>query len=335
VGRAQRGERRRCTPGTGLVLLAVLLAATAAAPAAGAASYPVAISVEAINGTGRSVTPGRACEDGGAGAYWHYEYGGVVPAGRFGAQPAEALVHLDLHSNLQRFPNVDGPYDPGSDPRAFLQGVESHASLLNERGSVKVRLASGTCGAPTLSFDGSDAGGAGTWEVVSGTGSYREIAGSGTFSLEAEVNPGADNRLALDLDGELVIDEPSLQVEVVQTYWGSLGTDYLSRRVSVVYRITNQGPGDSYGASITGLTNPTPGVSPLTGTPIPLGDLAAGESRQLTVRHQLGLLEPCALVILGCRFQTQFTVDLPDALDAPHLHTATVPARAPDLPPPL
>lgn len=320
--------------GPGLALLAMFLVA-AFAPIAGAGTYPVAVTVEALDGSGRSVTPGRGCDAGGAGAYWHYEYGATVPGGRFGAQPSETLVHLELHSDLQRFPNVDGPYDPGSDPRAFLQGVESHASFLNERGSVKVRLASGSCDAPTLAFDGSHASGAGTWQVASGTGAYREIAGSGTFTMNAEVNPGADNRLALDLAGEFVIDEPSLQVDVVQTYWGSLGTDYLSRRVSVVYRITNTGPGDSYGGSITDLTNPTSGVSPLIATPIPLGDLAAGESRDLTVRHQLDLLEPCFLVVLGCRFQTSFTVHLPDALDQPHVHTATVSARAPDLPPPL
>ncbi|MBA2280244.1 MAG: hypothetical protein H0W25_03280 [Acidimicrobiia bacterium] len=297
----------------------------------------MSIPIVADNGSGRAVTPGRSCADGGTGAYWHHEYGVELPAGRFAAGPSEALVHLDVHSDTERFPNVDGPYPGGANPAGFLQGSESHASLLNDRGSVKLRLTSGTCAAPTLTFDGSTAAGAGTWAVDSGSGAYRSITGSGAFTVQAGVDPGADNPLNLNLSGNLTVPTPALGVTVVRTYWGGLGTDYVSRRVSVVYRITNTGPGDSFGVRITALTNPTNGVTPFATAPIALGDLASGESAEIVVRHQLGLLAPCALVILGCNFETRFTVSMPDALDiaGPALGPVTVAVKAPTLPPPL
>jgi hypothetical protein len=52
------------------------------------------------------------------------------------------------------------------------------------------------------------------------------------------------------------------------------------------------------------------------------------------VRYQLGLLQPCAAVILACAFATTLTVDLPDALDVPHLSSKTVQVKSPALPPP-
>lgn len=319
-----------------MAMLVAVMVVALSAPAARGATNPVAIDVAAENGSGRAVTPGRPCDDGGAGAYWHYEYDADLAPGAFSALAAEALVHLDLHSDTQDTQNVDGVYPDGTNPTAYLQGAESHASLLNDRGSVKVRLRSGSCDDPTLAFDGSVASGAGTWEVDTGTGAYRDLTGAGTFQLTAEVNPGADNTLALQLDGSFELPSPTLDVSTVTTYWGGLGTDYLSRRVSVVYRITNTGPGDAFGAVITAVTNPTDGVSPLAGVPIPLGDLPAGESVDLTIRHQFSLLSgPCQLVILNCTFQTSFTADLPDALDVSHVQTATTSATAPALPPPL
>ena len=333
----QRGpSARRAAAAALLGLLPVVL--TDASASAGTVSGGIA--VDTANGSGRSVTPGRSCDDGGTGAYWHYEYGDELATSLIGNLRTEVLVHLNLHSDEQRFPNVTGdPYPNGTNPTAFLQGTESHASLLTDRGSIKLRLASGSCDAPSLAFDGSNASGTGTWEVDTDSlaGAYEDVTGSGTFRIRnAEVNPGADNALALDLNGSFTVPDPSLRVEVVETYWGGLGTDYLTRRVTVVYRITNTGPGDSYGATITGVTDLTSGITPMVTTPIAIGDLRSGESRQIHYRHQMGLLNgPCRLVILGCDFQTRFNVDLPDAFDQSHASTATVAAEAPNLPPPL
>lgn len=335
-----RGRRVAARRATAFVALIGVLPVVLGGAEASAGTVPVAMSVDSDNGTGRVVTPGRSCDDGGAGAYWHYEYGDELPSSPVSARPTDVQVHLDLHSDEQRFPNVSGdPYPNGTNPTAFLQGNESHASMLTERGSVKLRLASGSCDSPTLAFDGSNASGSGTWAVDPNavTGAYEGVTGNGTFTIvNAEVNPGADNDLRINFNGSLTVPNPSFKVEVVRTYWSGLGTDYLSRRVTVVYRITNTGPGDSYGARITGITDLTTGVTPMIGTPIEIGDLRAGETYDIQFRHQMSLLSgPCKLIILGCVFQTRFNVSFPDAFDQPHAFTGTVTSKAPDLPPPL
>lgn len=313
--------------------LVLMLAATLPAVAA-----PLGIDIEATSddGVGTARTPGRTCDDGGSGAYWHYDYGSDLPEGTIGDLPTELRTRLDLHSDIVRYPNTAGatPAAPES-PSAFLQGAESHASLLTDRGTIKLRLSSGDCDDPTLTFDGSNAAGSGTWVVDRGTGSYREVTGSGTFDLAAEVNPGADNALALDLEGDLEILEPELAVEVVATYWGGLGVDYVSRRPTVVFRITNVGPGDAYGVVLDHAGSPTNGVGDLGPHPQEIGDLLAGQSRIVQARYQLGLLTPCALVLLGCKFTAALDLTVPDAFDRPTAVTLTAPVKAPTLPPPL
>lgn len=334
------------------MLMLATVASVAAAPGARSdtADHPLSLSVHAQDGRGRSVGPGRPCGAGGngVGAYWHYEYGVDLAPGVFSSLGGELLAHLDVRSDVQDFQNLDGAYADGVDPTAYLGGSESRVSLLDDRGSVKLRLSSGSCEAPTLAFDGSVASGSGTWVVDSGTGAYRDAVGNGTFTMTAEVNPGADNALDLDLDGTLTVPTPDLEVTVAGTYWAGLGTDYLSRRVSVVYTVANVGTGDAYGAVVTGIANaPGAGVVPMVdaGYSVPLPDLPPclddGSNRDrcsasFIVRHQMSLLfGPCALLILGCQFDTTITVELPDAFDVPSVRSATVRVRAPDLPPPL
>ena len=295
---------------------------------------PLDVDVSGANGAGHIETPGRTCAEGGQGAYWNYDYSAALAAGAFSQQPGDLRLHVALHSDQVRFPGSLSP-TPAGPPRAFLQGDDSHASLANSRGTVKLRLRSGTCDEPSLSFDGISSAGTGTWEIASGQGSYREATGSGTFALTAAVAPGADNPFTLALDGQINVLQPALQVEVIETYWGSLGTDYLTRRVTVAYRITNTGPGDAFGGKVLKITSSTPGVAPLGGTNLRLGDLQPGESEVVQVRFQLGLLGPCQLVILGCNFSTTTEVDWSDALDVVRHPSMTTPAKAPTLPPPL
>jgi hypothetical protein len=297
---------------------------------------PVALLVDAAgaNGEGRIETPGRRCADGGQGAYWNYDYGAPLDGGVFSSLPGDLRLHLALHSDLVRFPNSGTPVLVDG-PSAFLLGDDSHATLANARGTLRVRLRSGSCDGPTLSFDGVSGAGGGTWEVDSGQGSYREATGSGTFTVQADVAPGADNPFALQLDGDVAVLQPNLQVEVLGTFWGSLGTDYVTRRVTVTYRVTNTGPGDAFDARIAEITSSTPGVVPLGAGGIRLGDLEPGDSEVRNVRFQLGLAGPCELVILDCRFTTETDVEWHDALDVVTTPTATNTAQAPTLPPPL
>lgn len=324
-------------------LLATLLSVTAAgvvaSPVGAAGPVPLAVDIRATDGVGTSEHPGRSCAEGGSGAYWHYDYGAKLAPRVFSSLPGDVRAHLDLHSDVARFPNSAGAYPaPPPGATAFLQGDGSHVSLLNERGSLRFRMTAGDCAEPKLNFDGVIASGGGAWAIGSdgGAGAYRQATGSGTFTLTAEVNPGADNTMALKLNGSIGVLQPSLKVEAVDTYWGGLGTDYLTRRVTVVYKATNTGPGDAFGTRMVSATSPTAGVSALGPQDQPLGDLLAGEGQLFKVRYELGLDKPCALVILGCTFDTSVTVRMPDALDVAQDFTAPVKGvKAPDLPPPL
>jgi hypothetical protein len=124
-------------------------------------------------------------------------------------------------------------------------------------------------------------------------------------------------------------------VTVLNTFWGNLGLDYVTRTVSVTYQVTNSGTGDAFSTSVVSTSSPTNGVTPKGPQPQALGDLPAGQSAQFTVLYQLGLLAPCAVVILNCKFSSVVTVSLPDALDVAATRSATLPISAPALPPPL
>jgi hypothetical protein len=292
-------------------------------------------TLHAENGSGRISTPGLSCADGGEGASWHYDWSASLAPGG-GVVAGDARVHLDLHSDIVR--STGASLEDGSTPEgrtAFLLGSHSLATIVTERGTIRLALQSGSCAVPSMSFDGATFDGDGTWSVARGTGAYRNATGNGTFEISGTAEPGADNRLDLTLTGgSLTVLQPSLQVTVVSTYWGGLGTDYLTRRPTVVYRVKNVGPGDAHGARVVGVTAPTSGVTILGPTSAALGDLRAGESRTVPVRFQLGLLSPCVLV-LACSFNTTLQVDLPNALGAANPQFATVRATAPVLPPPL
>lgn len=348
VSRWRRGSTRR-------VLAAVAVAATALLPGSDASAgtgtpQPLDITVQGANGTGRISAPGRPCSEGGDGASFHYGYRSALPAGRFSALPAELRLNLDVHGEGQGAPQIS--YDD-----AFLLAEESAATLANERGTVRLTLSSGTCSAPTLAFDGAKAEDAtpsdptGTWRVQTSTGSYRGATGTGTFSLSrADVAPGADNPFSFTMNGNLAVLQPNLTVAPVASYWGFLGADYLLRRVTVVFRVTNTGgaavTGDAFDVrlgAVSASPASAPGTTTLSGVKVlgpvvqRLGDLVPGQSEDIRVRYELGLApdEPCALVVLSCSFDTALTLESRDALDVEGTVSHTVRAVAPDFPPPL
>lgn len=330
----------RVLGGAALALSALALPSTDA----GAAPTPLTVNVTGTDGVGRIEAPGLSCADGGDGAYWHYAYSSTLPAGPghgFSRLPADVRLNLDLHSDEVRYPNTNAQPLPAN-PNAFLLGDESTASLLNDRGTVRLRLSTGGgCGNSQMSFDGvtasTDAGG-NTWTVDSGTGAYDGITGSGTFALTAAVAPGADNPFSLSLNGNLSVPQPALDVALVRTFWGNLGLDYVSRRVSATYQITNVGTGPAYDTRLTGTVPLTGGVSAMGPVPQTLGELAPGESAFVTVRYQFGLSllpPPCLLIIIGCAFSSRIEVAWVDGLDIPSTPNETIGATAPLLPPPL
>jgi hypothetical protein len=312
----------------------------AAPVSAGPVPAPLTVSVSGNNGVDRIQDPGRRCADGGSGQFRHASIEAALPA------TPNAVISASLPGVIRGSFDVhhDGD-EPVSTPlsgaaaKAFLQGSESHLTLSNQRGSVQLRLTSGSCASPTLAFDGTTVSGSGTWTVDanSTTGSYRTATGTGAFTFSLGVAPGADNPWNVDVNGNITVPQPHLKVEALSTTWGNLGVDYLTRRPTVTYRITNTGPGDTFAPVLTKAISPNNGVATLGPIPQNLPDLQSGQSTTLSVRYQLGLLSPCALVILGCQFDTTLSVSMPDVLDRADSPppSATVHVRAPDLPPPL
>lgn len=349
----ERGARPIKKRSTVAAMVAALLPALLGSTAGAA---PLTVQAEGTNGIVRETEPGRTCAEDGAGSYRHFAGEAALAPGRLSNLAGNARTTLDVH--------YDGPAALGrGGPNAFLLGSESHVTLSNQRGSVQILLRKGTCAEPGLAFDGNTATlgtGQGTWSDsagdVIGSGAFRQVTGSGTFGLTAELNPGADNAWSVTLDGNIQVLQPDLTVKVERTYWGNLGLDYLSRIVTVVYRIGNTGPGDSFGSRFNGVSGSS-GVKPCGdivgvlqqcpdgGAPAQsLGDLLSCGSTALpstcdteviTVRYHLALLGPCALVLLGCTFQSTIQTSMPDALDAASTKSKTVTVKAPDLPPPL
>ncbi len=314
---------RSAAVGLGAALLVAVLppSARSATPTSDlGAPYELEVAVAGGNAVGRITDPGLDCP-AGEGAYRHYGIEAPLAAGLFSSLSGTLRGTLDVH---------DGP---------FLAASGSHVTLDNERGTLRFTLTGGDCENPSLVSTGPD-GVAGSGDLVQpvGTGAYREAAiAGGTYSLTAEVAPGADNPWSLTLSGSVQVLTPRLAVDVVEAYWGNLGLDYLSRVVTVVVEVTNPGPGDSYAAVLTGApAAPSTGVTLIAGqVPRPLGDLVAGESVQVALRYQLPLLGACQLIILGCTFPITVSATMPDALDQPGSASAPTTVRAPDLPPPL
>jgi hypothetical protein len=313
--------------------VAVGILASSSNPISATGAQPLAESASGNNGVGSIVNPGLSCANGGQGNYRDYLMTTTVPGGVISGLPGNLRANLDVQHD-----GVEPPVGPVT-TNAFLLGNASHATFSNQRGALELQLSSGSCAKPTLPFDGTTVSGNGTWVIdptsSGNNGSYRQASGSGTFTLRAGIGPGADNPWNLALSGNMSVLEPSMAISVVNVYWGNLGLDYALRNVSVTYRVTNTGAGDSFGDTLTGSSSPTGGVHPLGPTPQSLGDLASGASTLVTVVYHLDLLAPCLLVILNCNFSTSLTATMPDALDVPSTQSASAPVSAPALPPPL
>jgi hypothetical protein len=302
-----------------LPLLAVALstAVTASGPAS------IVISASGTNGDGTSEQPGVPCADGGSGASWRYTYGAELTGGEFSSVPGELQLYIELHSENT---GASPPYED-----AWLAPEQSRVTLSNPRGSMTLGLASGSCDAPTLAFNGTFASGPGTWAVSDNFGSYREATGSGTFTLMASVGPGSDNPFSIGLSGLVTVLTPGLAAELISARWepGSSGG---SRNAAVTYRITNTGPGDAFGVRLLASSSPAPGITVVSTLPLDLGDLLIGESALAQVRYALQDRESCGDIRPSCTFEASVSVELPDALDNPTTADATLSVRVPTAP---
>jgi hypothetical protein len=361
--RHARQGRLALAPGIALLVTMGLVPSATAAPQGNPQPLNVlntspATPLAGTNGVGRIMVPGRTCSEGGSGNYRHYSFDGPIPAGVLSQLTGTLRGSVDVHHD-----GVEPPVGPVSGG-AFLLGDQNHVTLTNYRGAVQLILHGGQCTSATspltFSADGHQIAAGpfnGKWDITSDIGStngaYRSASGSGSYTLTAGVAPGADNPWSLQLSGNISILEPKLTATVVKTFWGNLGLDYATRIVSVTYQITNTGTttskGDAFNTAVSNWSSPTNDVHPLgpstqalgdqlhpqPPSPQPLGDLLSGQSTQVTLRYQLGLLSPCLLVILNCNFTSVVTMSGPDALDVPGTFSSTLPVTAPNLPPPL
>ncbi len=162
-------------------------------------AQPLSESASGANGVGSIVNPGLSCANGGEGNYRDYLLSTTVPGGVLSSLPGNLRANLNVQHD-----GVEPPVGPTT-TNAFLLGNTSHATFSNQRGTVQLALSSGTCAKPTLPFDGTTVSGSGTWVIdptsSGNTGSYRQATGSGTFTLQAGVAPGADNPWKLGLTG--------------------------------------------------------------------------------------------------------------------------------------
>jgi hypothetical protein len=283
-------------------------AATAPAPPPPPISHPVSFNVGGANGSGDAFASSLPCPGSTAPvSYWHMGYETALAPGTFGIDPAELRMRLDVRT--------DRAGQAGAN--AWLQGSESTVTIANPRGSIELRLVDGGgCGTPTASIASASVATHGSWTVGGGTGAYAGVTGLGSFTLAAGLAPGAANPWTLTLGGALNIQAPDLAV-TASTYWGGvLGIDFLSRRVTVVYQVKNNGPGYAYGLGLSALSSPTPGVTLSGGVPAVVNDLRPGATATFVVRWQFAPIQPC-LIPLGCPFDTKVTLAATDALNPP------------------
>lgn len=261
-----------------------------------------------------------SCNEGAATSWGFADAVDLEPA--LGEQPGLARVGLDVK-----------PTGAG----AFLLPDQSAVTFSTQHGAVRLDLHAGDCGSGPLAWDGTTTSGTGTWTVDDAytTDGYRQATGSGTFDLTATFGPERTNPWTLSLDGQLTVLSPALRIQEISSHWGALGADYAGRVLTVVFRITNTGPGDAFRTLLQTPTTPD-GIAAIEARPSVLGDLSPGESVDVTVRYRVGLRGARKGPLLIQRaFDGTVPVTVHDALDVEHALSLPVHVVAPLRPPAL
>ncbi|MER5763079.1 hypothetical protein [Streptomyces sp. NPDC002082] len=281
-----------------VVLIALLAGLVVMAPPAGAqglAPYPLNVIVGSASG---AVTSGPGCSSGPLTETRRLTGSTSLSAGFFSGLPSQL--------------GIDLPFRVGG-TQAALDAADARVTLTNARGTLTLALQSGSCAAPGLSYNGTAVFGSGTWTVVpdaTTTNAYRGAMGSGTFSIPAaNVTVGTGKPWQLALSGSVTVLQPQLAV-THRTFWGG-PFNYLSRTLSVEYRIRNNGPGDAFGVVLNDAATSSPGVTRIGPVPQAVGSVPAGSERSVVVRYRV-----CGIASIGCRFTADVQLTVADALDS-------------------
>ncbi|WP_330295619.1 hypothetical protein [Streptomyces sp. NBC_00503] len=278
-----------------MALLAGLVLGAAPATAAGLAPQPLGISVS--NTDANVTSTGSDCTSGPLTETRRVTGSQSVPAGAFSSLPSQLAFDL--------------PVLLGS-TQAALRGSDGRVTLTNARGSLTLALSSGSCASPSMTSNGTNVSGTGTWTVVADTAagnSYRQATGSGTFSITAGITVGGGRAWTLQLLGTADVLQPTLAV-THRAFWGG-PFNYLSRTLSVEYRIRNTGPGDAFGVVLTDAPPTAPGITRIGTVPQTVGAVPAGTEKAVVVRYRV-----CGIAAIGCRFTADVQLHVADALDA-------------------
>ncbi|MCB5167123.1 hypothetical protein LG634_20055 [Streptomyces bambusae] len=277
-------------------LLAGLVLAAGPAPASvrpGLAPFPFNSSTSGVNGAVTAI--GTDCPTGELDLTKRWTASSPLPAGQFSDLPGT------MAADMQFLTRVGGG--------AALRGDDSRVTLTNSRGTVVLALSSGNCTAPTLAFGGGTVAGSGTWTVVpdaTATHAYRQATGAGTFTINAGASPATGNPWSLSLNGTLTALEPALAV-THRAFWGGPGP-YLTRTLSVEYRIRNNGPGDAFNVKLVDAAVTGSGATRLGPVPQTVGTIPAGRTAGVVVRYRV-----CGIAVLGCRFTANVQTSYTDA----------------------
>lgn len=321
AGRGRQGFLRGALTAT----LAIALVAGLAGGDGARAAQPLAFTLQGDDARTRVPPPGATvvpCDRGGSATH-HHVSDQPLPGGVLSQLAGTVRTNLDFHF-------------AGSGP-GHLVGEQSQAALANQRGAVGLQLTAGSCANPIVAFDGTTATGSGTWaiEPSATNGAYREATGSGTFTISTTFAPGNDNPWSLAFTGDITVLQPALKVELVRSFWGHLGADYAGRVVTVIYKLTNTGPGDAFRVQLLPPGTKT-GIVPIEVFPTDLDDLSAGETVIVTARYKIGIRgQHDGPLLVRRQFDTTIAAVMPDALDVPATKSEVVTVTAPAYPPAL
>ncbi|WP_327251967.1 hypothetical protein [Streptomyces sp. NBC_01244] len=292
---SQRSPIRRVTVVV-IALVAGLALGAGPAPAAGLAPTPLNVSVSNTNGNVTSLT--ADCTSGPLTETRRITGSQSVSAGLFSSLPSQLAFDLPV--------SVGGT-------QAALRGDDGRVTLTNARGTLTLKLTSGSCAAPSMSYNGTTVSGTGTWTVLPDAApgnSYRQAIGSGTFSIvNTGISVGGGRPWTLNLMGSVDPLQPTIAV-THRAFWGGPFA-YLSRTLSVEYRIRNTGPGDAFGVVLNDAATSSPGVTRIGPVPQAVGSVPAGSERSVVVRYRV-----CGIAAIGCRFTANVQLTVADALDA-------------------
>ena len=301
---------------------AVALGAVVAGPARVDAGVALSLALSGSTATATQPLDERTCRDGSSNSR-RLQATAPVQSGVLGRVPGTAGLNLDVAA--------------ATATSSYLGPDAGQLAVTTERGELVLTLTAGTCAAPALTGTTRQVSGSATWAVDAArtTGGYAGATGTGTSTLAAELEPGARNAWSLGLGGELTVLQPTIAITWVRSYWGRLGAGFTGRRATVVYRVTNTGPGRTYGAALQAVGSPVDGITAPNFTPIRLGDLRPGESTDLTVHFKLDAKGAQGPLVTRRELRTSLTYLAPDVLDQGSARSVDVTVLTPSYPPAL